>query len=93
MTLAIASQAHPDTSGWDGIMDKEQRFGKPPGKHSAQDDKLLIDECVTGWRRGTVEVWREMKAVWRGQTRGAGGGVLRAKLEHGTPLCSLSFYL
>jgi hypothetical protein len=66
MTLDIASQAHPDVSAFDQIMAEEQRFGEPPGKHPVED-KPLIGECVTGRRRGT-------EAVWRGQTRGAGGG-------------------
>ena len=66
MTLDIASQAHPDVSAFGQIMAEKPRFGGPPGKHPVEDNSL-IDECVTGWRRGT-------EAAWRGQTRGAGGG-------------------
>ena len=51
MRLEIASQAHPDVSGFDRIIAEERRFGKPPGKHPVED-KSPIDECVTG-RRGT----------------------------------------
>jgi len=52
MRLEIASQAHPDVSGFDRIIAEERRFGKPPGKHPVED-KSPIDECVTGRRRGT----------------------------------------
>jgi hypothetical protein len=51
MTLDIASQVHPDVSAFDQIMAEEQRFGEPLGKHLVED-KSLIDECVTGQRRG-----------------------------------------
>ena len=50
MTLDIAShasQAHPDASAFGQIMAEERHFGEPPGKHPVED-KLLIDECVTG---------------------------------------------
>ena len=52
MTLDIASQAHPDVSVFDRIMAEERRFGEPPGKHPGEAESL-IDECVTGRRRGT----------------------------------------